>query len=246
MNRTARILREVDARLDLPQPVKSRILLEMAADLRDMFDACVARGSSEEEAARRVEEDFLVTDEVIAELVRIHENPARRFMRGLSDRVRSRWERAAFAALLLFLVAFAGREAVSERFFTESSVFLWPVLGLSSLVAALSAAKAYSLWIRGDHDPRRLRTGLGTILVIAGAELVVGFYGAAAESSFSAGKAARDAPNALYYLAEYLLRVCPMLMTSLFAVLFTAILWYLLSEKVERIEVAAAAALLGD
>ncbi|MBN1827249.1 MAG: hypothetical protein JW958_13405 [Candidatus Eisenbacteria bacterium] len=246
MRRFQRILREIDGKLDLPQPAKSRIILEMAADLEDLFDVYVARGEDEEGAVRLVEERFAVTEEAIAELIRIHENPLRRFMRGLSEQARSRWERAALAALLLFLVAFAGRGAVSARFFTESSVFIWPVLGLSFVVAALSAAKAYALWIRADHAPRRLRSGLGTLLALTGANLLVGFFGAAAESRFSAEKAARDAGNASYYLAEYLLRVCPMLIAGLLAALFTAILWYVLTLQVERIETAAASALLGD
>lgn len=245
MSRFAPILREVDAKLDLPQPTKSRIILEMAADLDDLFDAYVAGGADEEDAERRVAERFTVTDEMISELAAVHESAARLFLRGLSDRVRSRGERAAFAGLLLFLLVFAGREAASAEFFAGASVFLWPILGLSAVSAALAGAKAYRLWVREDHEPHRLMSGLGVILALGAAELVIGFYGAAAESYLAVGRVLRDGPNALLYVVESLLRVCPMLMASLFTAMLAGILWHVLIGRIERIETARAAVLLG-
>ena len=50
MTRFRDILLRTSDRLELPQPVKSRILLEISADLEDIYDECVSRGMSGEEA----------------------------------------------------------------------------------------------------------------------------------------------------------------------------------------------------
>jgi len=246
MSRFATILRDVDERLDLPQPAKSRIILEMATDLDDLFEAYVQSGIDEDEAARRVEESFTITDEVLSELVSIHESPARQFLQGLSERVRSRGERVAFAALLLFLVVVAGRSAMTAEFFADASAFVWPILGLSAASAALAASKAYQLWVRGDHRPGRLRVGLGPILTLGVSGLILGLYGAAAEMYFAAGRVIRGGPDALQHVTGSLLRICPLVMASLFTAIIASVLWHILVERIERIEVAQAAVLLGD
>jgi len=38
------ILKEINSKLDLPQPTKSRIILEIAADLNDTFDTYKKQG----------------------------------------------------------------------------------------------------------------------------------------------------------------------------------------------------------
>ena len=67
MSRFTGLLKRTAARLDLPQPTKSHVLLEMAADLEDLFAAYRERGFGEEEAARRVEEKFDASDDALNE-----------------------------------------------------------------------------------------------------------------------------------------------------------------------------------
>ena len=58
MNRFISLLQRVNDKLDLPQPEKSRILLEIAADLQDMYQVYLDKGLGEEEAVKRTEEKF--------------------------------------------------------------------------------------------------------------------------------------------------------------------------------------------
>ncbi len=47
MNRFAPLLKSINARLDLPQPTKSRIILEIASDLEDMYQFYQSQGPDE-------------------------------------------------------------------------------------------------------------------------------------------------------------------------------------------------------
>jgi hypothetical protein len=50
MTRFSEILRSTAVRLDLPQPSKSNILLELAADLEDLFQHYREQGHDEEDS----------------------------------------------------------------------------------------------------------------------------------------------------------------------------------------------------
>jgi hypothetical protein len=101
MSRFAKVLNKVSDALDLPQPTRSRIVLEMAGDLEDLYQHHLAQGLDEEQAARRAEEAFAASEEALKHLSRIHESGG-----GLADRVvlqaGSWWEKAL---LLIWLLA---------------------------------------------------------------------------------------------------------------------------------------------
>ena len=58
MTRFAPLLKSINDRLDLPQPTKSRIILEIAADLEDLYQFYQNQGMNESEAAQKAEEKF--------------------------------------------------------------------------------------------------------------------------------------------------------------------------------------------
>jgi hypothetical protein len=80
MNRFASLLREVNNRLNLPQPTKSRILLEMAGDLEDLYNFYRGQGLDENEAVQKAEEKIDASYEALAELVEIHQTSYRKLM----------------------------------------------------------------------------------------------------------------------------------------------------------------------
>lgn len=155
MNRFSEILRQTSERLDLPQPEKSRILLEIASDLEDLYGLYRGQGLEEREAVRRAEEKLAVSDEALAELARIHESPFRRFLGRISEQAQTRWERVLLTALVVFIALFAGRELLSTELYHRASRFVWPVLG-SAFAAALAAA---ILWFVLNARCRRLCAG---------------------------------------------------------------------------------------
>ena len=72
MSRFHSVLSQTGERLHLPKATKSLILVEIAADLEDLFQHYLERGLSEEEAAAKAEEKVDMTDEALVELVQIH------------------------------------------------------------------------------------------------------------------------------------------------------------------------------
>ena len=56
MSRFAELLGRTAARLDIPQPARSRVLLELAGDLDALYEHYRGLGLEEDEASRRVAE----------------------------------------------------------------------------------------------------------------------------------------------------------------------------------------------
>ena len=103
MSRFNIFLHRTGERLALPKATRSLILVEIAADLEDLFNHYVQEGLSEDEAAARAEEKVDMSDEALVELVRIHSDA-----RGWTDRIVRRaqpfWERIAMALIVLFFI----------------------------------------------------------------------------------------------------------------------------------------------
>ncbi|MCP4659048.1 MAG: hypothetical protein GY856_26870 [bacterium] len=241
MNRFAPQLQKISDQLVLPPPTRSRILLEMAADLEDLFEYHLARGCDEAEAARRAEETLAASDDTLRHLVTIHQSGFNRFVDRLSAQARSRWERVVLVALVAFAVLYTGRTMATAEWLTHASVFIWPIWAIGGIAFALIVTKLYALFLKRDRDVRRLRSGLGTILLLAVASLVTGAYGFFVElylyfrSIVESGKG---------FPVEWMLKVSIMVNLSLIVAIATALAWFVLVNLVTRIENLEAAVIL--
>jgi hypothetical protein len=56
MARFSSIIRDLNSRLDLPQPARSRVLLEIHADLEDLYEFYLQKGAEAAEAEKMAEE----------------------------------------------------------------------------------------------------------------------------------------------------------------------------------------------
>ena len=241
MTRFRETLQRTSERLELPQPVKSRILLEIAADLGDIYDECVSRGMSDEEAQGRALELCDLSDEALEGLVKVHQTPIRRFLGSLSEQARTRWERAVLIALLVFIAAFSGRELLDTRLFSDASRFVWPVLGAALYGLLMTIVNIYRLLIRKQYDPRRLRSGPVTVLAAGVACLLIGFAGLAVEMYRTAMSIAARAGDPLAYIVEWGISCAAMLMVAHLAAIAAGIAWFFLDSRVRRIEAAETA-----
>ena len=169
MSQFTEILRSINDRLDMPQPARSRVLLEIAADLRDTYDYYREQGLSQEEAD--------LSDEVLADLTRLHTSAWRRFMDRFSEQAQTRLERALVILTLVFIAAIAGRLVVSVDVFSTARPWIWAALVLTVSAVSYACQKLFLAYVKQDHDPRRLRAGLPSLLVAAGADLLIGAYG---------------------------------------------------------------------
>ena len=80
MSDFAAALQRIDARLHLPQPARSRVILELASDLEDLYGHYQSKGLSKAEAREAALADLDASDEVLTALSEVHASGARRSM----------------------------------------------------------------------------------------------------------------------------------------------------------------------
>ncbi|MCP4203263.1 MAG: hypothetical protein GY769_15170 [bacterium] len=246
MSRFAEVLRQVSAELDLPQPTKSRILLEMAGDLEDLYQHHLSRGLDEAAAAQSAEEAFVASDEALKHLARIHESGAR-----LSDRaarqVGTLWEKALLVIWVLAVILLVGKVATEERFFYMVSPFVWPIVALAVAAFAFSMWKLYELFLRKPPDVRRLRSGLNTLLFLSAVTLAVSASGYLYNLRWLAYNSYESAPEVIFRMAgTWFLATSSMVILGLSTATFTALMWFLLANLVARFERREVNALLAQ
>lgn len=147
MSRFSGRLRELSEKLDLPQPDKSHILLEIASDLDDMYRFYREKGLGEEEAVKRAGEKLDLSDEALRELVEIHESGMRKLLGRISEQARSRWERVLLAMAVILIAAYSGRQLLSAQLYARASRFVCPILIFA--LAALVVRNIRQASIRG-------------------------------------------------------------------------------------------------
>lgn len=246
MSRFRDVLRKTNERLDLPQPAKSRILLEIAADLEDMFEFYVSEGMSEQEAERMAGEKFDISDGALAELVEIHESPLRKMLGILSLQAQTRWERVVLGVTILFIAWFSGRQAVSAEVFRDAGRYGWAVAGFTFAALIVTVWHAYRLFIKKDHDIRRLRSGLPWLLMLGSASAVTGLFGSSVGMYRAIGRATADMDRALHHMIGWGISCSALMLLSLCSAIAAGLFWYLLMNKARNIELAEAAWLLEE
>jgi hypothetical protein len=244
MSRFAELLRRTADRLEIPQPARSRVLLELAGDLEDSFDHYRGLGLEEAEAERKVEERFDVSDEVLAQLVRLHHPAFRRWLDRFSVQAQSLWERVMLTVILLFVVAMTGSQLFSTSFFDDASASVWPAVISAIVAVGIFLAKGYQLFIKKDHEIRHLRTLLPTLMITACASLFVGVFGYFLGLYLAMIRMAVDMERSGYYLTVWLMGSTATMIVCLLVAILAALFWFVLMAKVRRIESAEATLLL--
>lgn len=233
-------VRSVAAELDLPEPMRSRTLLELRGDLEAMVEALESRGVDAAAARRRALDALVPGPEALEALRRVHRPLYQRLVDRFSVAGRHRLERVLL--VLLIAVYLAGGLATLGRFelLAWAAPSLWPVLIGAVAIGVLGVAKLFQLWVVGAH--RHLRRGLGLLLVLAGATLVAAFAGAVADFYGVADRLAGGAAQ-LPVLLPWLQREMVLLSTALLAASAAGLFWLVASIRVARIEQTEAAAL---
>jgi hypothetical protein len=237
------VLRPLSARLPLPQPARTRVLLEIAADLEDMYRHYRASGLTEEEARLKAVNTFDLSEEALAELVRVHTSLFRRLLDRLSAQAQSRWERGLLLIVAGTLAFVCVQVVLRGELVAVAGTQVWPTLicGLTGLTLGL--VKFYSIHIKQDHELRRARRGLDAIAILAGAQVFLGFLAGWFSLYLTARRMTGDVEYAGAHLFNWLLSASALLSVSLMGALLTAMIWFALARRVAGIAEAEAALL---
>ena len=232
MSRFNAFLRDTGQRLALPKTTKSRILVEIASDLEDLFQHYLQQGLSEQEAAAKAEEKVDMSDEALTELVRIHSD-ARTWTDRIARRTQPFWERFAMALIVLFFVT-EWVIGTGLKPFAHLTGFIWPILVI--FIALLTFFIVQMARFSDHSSPRRVRDSLATPLFLGAASLVVGFAGAGIELYRTLMRMAADPEHAAPLFANVVLDSTATLSIALLVALAAGVAWFLLAGRVARLE----------
>ncbi len=237
MTRFANVLKRAGDRLKVPEPTRTRILLEMASDLENSYRHYREQGYDEAEATRRAEEAFGASDEALQLLARIHQPD----FAGVGDRlirhIGTIWSKTLMVALLAFEILLAIRVLSDRTFFVYPSPFLWPI-GVLALAAFLFTIwKLTQIFSRSGADVRRLRTGLGIPLFFAGASLAVAGLGFLYHLQRFFRLNSDGAPETLFMnFAGWMVSISSLMTIGLLTAILAGLVWFVLSGLVTRSE----------
>jgi len=259
MNKFTLFLKRINERLSLPQPLKSQILLEVAGDLEDIYEFYKNKGLNEQEAMQKAEEKLDLTDEALSELIRVHQSVYGKLMNRISEQAQTRWERIFLIIIIIFGGVLSIKQFLSTQFFLHSSSFIWPVLGIGCIIMVLSIVKFYTLYIKKDHNIKNLRKRLSSILFLGGGSLLTGTIGYFIELYSAGGFGVLLESKLVFvvvttngldekanYIADWMIESSSMVMTGMFVAIFAALIWFILVNKVIKIEQAEAEFLLEE
>ena len=244
MNNINTVLHAIYDRLALPQPVRTRVLLELSGDMEDMKKLYVDHGMSDEDAEKRVLESFDLSDDALEELVKIHCRPLRRFLDHLSFQSRGILERMALVSLAVLCVMILIKGLMTQKILSEAGPLAWPVF--AALVGAVlsTSAKLYQLHILQDHRPHPIRRFINLPLGLAGIGLGLGFLGMYGHI-FYARFAGGTTIEAVRHLAVAVHRSAALLTISMSTSLLGAIMWFVSTHTIARLEEDEASLRLG-
>lgn len=237
MNRFADILNQVRAKLEIPEPSRTRIVLEMASDLEDSYQYYLHQGNNETEAKRLAEEAFGTSEEALKHLARVHESD----IGGMADRVSGQigglGARILLLVLLIFEVWLAAVVLTEESFWTYVSPFVWPVVALALVAFAFSIWKMMQIFSKSGREVRRLRSGLGVLLFCSGASLSVAVCGLFFHLQRFLRLHYANAPESLIMnFAGWMIAISSLMTISLLVAILTALVWFVLSNAAFRAE----------
>ncbi|GEM_PF-1635174 len=236
MNRFAEQLRMIDGMLDIPQPSRSRVILEISADMEDLYEHYIGQGLGGEEAVKRTIEEFDISAESIDAIAEVHDSPLKRFLDRFSAGTRSALERTALSVTMIPVVILALMLSRSGGMFGYSGIWKWPLLFGVVVAVALGTTKWYRLFVLKDHNIRAVRKRLNAAIYISLGQLATGFIGMYFDLFQTWMKSSSDKVRTIMYLAHWLQRSSALLSTAMIAAIMSGLIWIVTSGKAASIE----------
>jgi hypothetical protein len=246
MKRFTHVLSEARDQLKIPEPSRTRVLLEMASDLEDSYQFHLCQGSDEAEASRRAEEAFGTSEEALKHLTRIHESGLGGLQNRLSGQIGRPWEKLLVLVIVAFEILAAAKVVSHEAFFMFSSPFLWPIAALALGALVVTAWKLYQIFFETASDVRQIRSGLGALLFFAGTSLAVTGCGFLFHIQRFFRRNWEAAPDSLFVnFAGWMATMSFMMILGLLLAMLTALIWFVLVNLAARSERREIEELLG-
>jgi hypothetical protein len=238
------VLNDLNRRLDLPQPIRGRILLEIAGDLDELYRHFLEQGREPEGARRETLARLDLSPQALQEMAGIHTGGLRRLLASLGSQRLSRLERAVFLLVLVVVGLYTGRLLLEGRLFLAAGPLVWPVAVGTAFGLLLAGVKFYQLGLKQDHRPAAVQRGLNLLLGLAVGDLVLGLAGFWFGLRQAALQTVEEPGLYLLHLVSWLHGGAALLIVAFLGAVLVALLWFIISSRVARIEEAEVAYLL--
>ena len=157
--------------------------------------------------------------------------------------------------MFIFLALATVFAIITTPFFSQSSLFVYPLIILFIMVIITWSLKFYQLYIKKDHAIKHLTIGVPLFKYFGIAILFTGLSGYFVELYFSEASTLFLGPFFVILITEatqlapvvdYLIRSSALMMICLFSILVTGLLWFFINQKINAIELAEAEFLLAE
>ncbi len=248
MNEFTAHLRDISRRLPISEPARSRILVEIAADMDDLLQHHMDAGMEEEAAVQAVLDRFRFSDEALRELAHVHDSTLQRSLEGLARQAGSRWERAILALLTLFLGIAMARVLAEPSLLADAGPVVFGMIAVLAFGVGTAVWQGVALVRIGRGTGRAIpwqgRQRLRVLPLLAGLLFLLGFGGVWVDL-YRAALRMRSAPSeTLVFLAHWLHMASATLVVALAGGLLVGLLWFFLETRATDLETRAAAQLL--
>ena len=241
MKRFAPLLRDINKRLDLPRHVKSRIILEIADDLNELFEHYKSEGLSEKEAEEKVLKNFKLDNETVAQLVRIHDIPMRKITGIFPEWMLPLIEWLGLITLIGFFTYFTITilsNYTLMRIFHIASEYKWISVSLFVLVCIITIAKLHAIFIKKDYSTESLHFGINFLLFIACFSVLVSITGTLTELYWTSGilenRVWQNPPSSLIF--EFAVKSSGLTVFSILVAFLSGLLWLVFAFRAAMIE----------
>jgi len=256
MRKFSNLLKEINKKLNIPQPAKSRVILEIAADLEDTYNICIKSGMSEAESLEKLQEKFTLSDDAIKQLIEIHANPFRLWLDKIIGKNQSLWEKVMLFVVFLFLAGTTIHVVTTTPFFSRASVFIYPLIIILIFTIILWFIKFYQLYIKGEYNINKLRSAMPLFYVFTLFNIFIGLFGYFIEIYLSRAYnlflgplfilLIRNVEETLPQIIDVMIKNASLMLVFLVSIMFTAILWLSIMHKISIIEQAEASIMLDE
>jgi len=229
-------LQTLGEKLTVPIPDRVRILRELSGDLHALTERLVADGVTPDEARRRATQALVPDEQTLRALERLHEPLYVRLTRRIDPSRLRTLERRGLVAATVFMVGASGLALASVDVVNAVSRFQWPVMIVGGLTFAAGLAKAFEIWIKGDHS--RIRRGLSVILFLSLSQLAIVTLGVMVDLYVAASTVESTPALAEATMFGWIFASSLLMATGLLFALAGTLAWFVIDHWVTHIESA--------
>jgi hypothetical protein len=245
MNEFSGHLKDIAARLPIPEPARSRVLLEIATDMEDLLNHHLAAGMDRTDAVSAVEEQFDLSEEALRDLVEVHSSSCKGPLERISQQAQSSWERGVLVVVAAFVAVGLVTQMVQPALFRAAGILTYVVLPVIGLALGVGIWKGVALFQGGRRVRMPVpRGGIRSLVALALLMVGMGLAGVWIQL-YRAGLQIRELPRmALVHLVDWLYASSATLVVALSGAVLTGLLWFSLEARATALEAQAAQTLI--